>query len=268
MTTSTNDIAAAIRGRYGDGWLVLDQVANAPGFGGSRRLDHLAVGVWGSNGARTIGLEVKVQRSDWLRELDQPEKHEAFRKHVCEFWFVVAKGVAQKAEVPVGCGLLELRGSKLVAVVRAQQAQVTPGPQLVAAILRAVVRRSDEVDKARAQFAEFAGRSISVEDLDRLVNLRYSILRRRENSEEARALNRKEGLAWAAAVSRVRNLSHRLGVWQGDATKRMEAIQAACDHLEALGSMAYVARTLIAQAEKLTAMADTLAPIALRKAGE
>lgn len=72
-----------------------------------RRADALYVGFFASRGKRLVGHEIKVARSDWLHELDQPAKAEEWEQH-CHSWYVVAPSteVVRPEELPEGWGLL------------------------------------------------------------------------------------------------------------------------------------------------------------------
>lgn len=74
---------------------------------GSRRADALYVGFFQSRGKHVIGHELKVSRADWLRELDQPEKAEAWEPN-CHAWYVVAPNtdIVRPEELPHGWGLM------------------------------------------------------------------------------------------------------------------------------------------------------------------
>lgn len=70
------------------------QLKLTSGFDSTRSFDALAIGLWPSD-PQVIVYEVKVQRSDWLRELADPRKR-AFAHFVStEAWFAVAPGVVQ-----------------------------------------------------------------------------------------------------------------------------------------------------------------------------
>ena len=66
------------------------------------------------------GFEVKVSRSDWLNELRDPSKAEAFRPY-CHFWSLVIadKSMVREGELPEGWGLLVPRGKRLFTIVKA-----------------------------------------------------------------------------------------------------------------------------------------------------
>lgn len=74
---------------------------------GSRRIDGLYCGFFGSRGRFLRGYEVKVARSDWLAELDQPAKAEAWEQNVHEWWIVAPDTtIVRPEELPHGWGLL------------------------------------------------------------------------------------------------------------------------------------------------------------------
>lgn len=112
---TTGTLFAALEQRYqAPEWLVLSEVQN--GKGGARYADAIAVSLWASRGIRIFGFEIKRTRADWLRELKQPAKSEAFHGLVDAWWLVAPKGIVERHELPVDWGYLELRGERLVAV--------------------------------------------------------------------------------------------------------------------------------------------------------
>jgi len=162
-----------IRRRYSlPEWATFDQVRNATGAMHDRTIDVFAINCYPSSRIRYIACEVKVDRADFRRELDQPEKREAFAKLVNEFWYVAPRGVIPAAEVPDGCGLLETWGQdKLRATIRARQnLDNHPDEFLWISLAR---RMSETMQDARHRskvFAEWRGKSISIDDLRRLAS--------------------------------------------------------------------------------------------------
>ncbi|WP_248240583.1 hypothetical protein [Microbacterium kunmingense] len=74
---------------------------------GSRRIDGLYCGFFGSRGRYLRGYEVKVARSDWLAELDQPAKAETWEQNVHEWWIVAPDtSIVRPEELPHGWGLI------------------------------------------------------------------------------------------------------------------------------------------------------------------
>src|SRR3546814_12197781 len=73
--------------RYGNGyrWAYAEHVKSETGFAIHKKLrvaDAIAIDCWTSKGQEIHGHEVKVSRSDWLAELRDPDKAEAFRPYV------------------------------------------------------------------------------------------------------------------------------------------------------------------------------------------
>lgn len=107
---SSADVLARLRRHYiapGDrlpGGTFLTEVQSARG---GSRLDALFLGFVGSRGHHLHGHEIKCSRSDWLRELDRPDKAEWWHARTHRWW-VVANGprVVKQAELPPGWGLL------------------------------------------------------------------------------------------------------------------------------------------------------------------
>jgi hypothetical protein len=53
------------------------------------------------------GMELKVSRADFFREVKDPGKRQAWHKMCHRFTYVVPRGMIGRHEVPEGCGLLE-----------------------------------------------------------------------------------------------------------------------------------------------------------------
>lgn len=64
------------------------------------------------------GFEVKVSRSDWLAELADPTKAEAWARHCHYFWLVASDKSIVRGDLPEGWGLLVPHGPSLRAVVK------------------------------------------------------------------------------------------------------------------------------------------------------
>jgi len=78
-----------------------------------RSADAIAMNMWGSRGLRISGFELKRTRGDWLRELKQPDKAEAFFRRCNEWWLVTGHGVVKDIdEIPEGWGWLCMTNNK------------------------------------------------------------------------------------------------------------------------------------------------------------
>jgi hypothetical protein len=104
-----------LRARYsaasgnGPRWAFFTHVRDRAGFDATRTLDAVAMDTWPSSGCALHGIEVKVSRADWLRELGQPNKAAAFVRFMDYFWIAAPFGVVRGDELPTGWGLLETR---------------------------------------------------------------------------------------------------------------------------------------------------------------
>lgn len=143
-----------LRDRYdvnsGNGarYVFAEHVRNQCGFGGDiwgtgplRTADAMAVDLWPSSGHRVHGFEVKVSRSDWLTELKDPEKAEAFRPYCDHWWLVVPDAAIVRDDLPPGWGLLTVSRGGLRAHKRAPKLDRQPMPfEMTVAWLRATAK--------------------------------------------------------------------------------------------------------------------------------
>lgn len=91
---------------YDGSWVFLRQVPNGTSSRKTNTADAIAVGCWGSTGIELTGYEMKISRSDFLSELQDIKKAEAFTKH-CHYWFIAAPdGIAKPEELPANWGLV------------------------------------------------------------------------------------------------------------------------------------------------------------------
>ena len=121
---------------------VIEQVRNGTGWSRSpRTADAIVIGTWPSRGLELIGVEVKSDRRDWMRELKDPAKAEEIARY-CDKWYLLATNdkVAKLDEIPPMWGYLLAGTDKLKTM---KDAPVFPKPTPVdrlflAAIVRAV----------------------------------------------------------------------------------------------------------------------------------
>ena len=111
---NTETLTDLVLSKYPDpAWVTLTEVREGTGYYAGGSADVMAFGVWPSRGLQVIGIEVKVARSDWLRELKQPEKAEGFASVCDEWWLASAEGVAKKEEIPPNWGWYVGKGKRL-----------------------------------------------------------------------------------------------------------------------------------------------------------
>jgi len=147
------DLVLLIRNRYKterNGYnpcVVLEQVPDGTGMFQSRWIDVAVFQMWATKGLSRSAFEVKVSRSDFLSELQHPEKHAWCKECFHFFWFVAPKGVIQIEELPDGVGWLYPRGSKLYT---ARQAKHNNNPKLDDHLLAGFLRAAHkEIEKSK-----------------------------------------------------------------------------------------------------------------------
>jgi hypothetical protein len=136
----TADLRLRLRARYGEArrYAVLEEVANGTGSRASRICDLLTINLWPSDGLEWQGHEIKASRGDWLREIKDPDKADAFAAY-CDRWWIVAadRSMVQTGELREGWGLLVPSGDGLRVVIGAAKREPKEvSRSLIAAILR------------------------------------------------------------------------------------------------------------------------------------
>lgn len=121
-----------------------EHVRSSTGYAGYhdqiRTCDFIAQDLWASAGTPIHGHEVKVTRSDWLRELADPAKSEAIKRYCHRWWLVAPDRTIVRDDLPEGWGLMvfDSRGELRVAH-RAPELTPEPlTPSFTASLLRAV----------------------------------------------------------------------------------------------------------------------------------
>jgi hypothetical protein len=137
----------------GSEWSIAFEVGNATGAAVKRHADAVAMSLWPSRGLSLHGIEMKISRGDWQRELAAPEKAEEIHQHCNFWWLAAAKGVVKHIdEVPPTWGLLEMTEAGTLRMkrhARFQERGAGVPRSFVAGILRAR-DRSDADEFTRA----------------------------------------------------------------------------------------------------------------------
>jgi hypothetical protein len=133
-------------------WAFVEEVS--VGDWGKRRIDALAIkltmgrrGIWygpDANFLEIVAYEIKVDRQDFLHEMEDKTKRLPAMEIATRFLFAVTPGVAQASEIPSGCGLIIVGNdgnpSYTVAVNPPKMHTSPPDWKFVASILRAIFR--------------------------------------------------------------------------------------------------------------------------------
>jgi hypothetical protein len=116
MTANAEHVRQALRRHYGltasdlvtEEWTVHDEVplTRRIGVGHGDLVDVLCIRAWAGKpkGHERHGIEIKVSRSDFLREL-KARKWEGWLPFVHRFYFAAPAGLLRLDEIPDGCGL-------------------------------------------------------------------------------------------------------------------------------------------------------------------
>jgi hypothetical protein len=133
-------------------WCVFTEVADATSGRCSRRADALAMNMWQSRGLEFRGFEVKVDRSDLKRELEDPSKAEAIGRF-CDTWCLAYPSglVRPDDNIPPTWGLFEVneKGGRFrrLPTTRPRDEVVQPTRVFTAAIARAAHAELEVVHK-------------------------------------------------------------------------------------------------------------------------
>lgn len=115
-------------------WLY--EVANGTGSRARRWADAVVCSCWPSRGLFLLGIEVKVSRTDWIKEFKTPEKSEPVQRFCDYWWLATTPGICKPEELPERWGLIEV-GEKHTIVKSAPK--LTPAPldiAFIASLLR------------------------------------------------------------------------------------------------------------------------------------
>lgn len=151
-----------------DAYAMMREVGDGTGSNCRRHLDALAMSLWPSRGLELLGFELKVSRSDWKRELDNPAKAANHIRYLHRFYLVVAdKKIVQPGELPAAWGLIapDTKGLRIVT----EAPKLDPEPVSLA-FLAALMRKAqsigpEEIASAKREaLAEQAAQLISLQN--------------------------------------------------------------------------------------------------------
>jgi hypothetical protein len=143
-TYTADDIRDRLRAKFnttgvGNGFkcVTLEEVANGTGARCGSWVDMAVFELWPSRGLIRRAIEIKVSRSDFLRELANKDKNHWARQAFHEFWFAAPSDVVKETELPEGVGLYVPHGDSM-AVKRAAAMRHDPvlNDHLLASFMR------------------------------------------------------------------------------------------------------------------------------------
>ena len=191
----TADINAALRLRFtSPEWALMFEVGQGTGAHGGRYADAIAMNLYPSRGLEIHGFEVKVSRSDWQRELKNPEKAEKIFQYCDRWWIVAPDGIVSQVELPPTWGLMEYKDDKLKIVHQAPKLEARP---LSRPFFASLMRRSSQLDESTVtKLVETRLRAAREEDakrLERTIETRLSVMKSK--------LDKVEEIEKAAGIS-------------------------------------------------------------------
>ncbi|MGE5510354.1 MAG: hypothetical protein ACM31O_03770 [Bacteroidota bacterium] len=193
MTTSP-EIKALLRRRYTHpAWALCFEVANSTGGPAQRYADAVAMSLYPSRGLALLGFEIKISRSDFLREIKDPDKSVAVQQYCDQWWLVAHEAVVDETLLPPAWGWLQVHNGTLR--VRKKAPQLAPKP-IDRGFMAAMVRRAHEIDQDEVKAA------VAME----LARLREDDERRIEREVRARTREAE------SALKQLAELKARIGV--------------------------------------------------------
>lgn len=147
---NTAQVRAALRSYYpSNEYAVMWEVGNSTGHNTRRWADAVVVSLWPSRGLTITGIEIKVSRGDWRRELENPAKAEEIAQF-CDHWLVATpEGIVQEHELPFTWGHLIVNPKGAVRMAKKPD-RLEPKP-LTRGFVAAMLRRSSDVDAAEVK---------------------------------------------------------------------------------------------------------------------
>ncbi len=134
---------------------LLRQVRNGTGYVDTvRTADALALSYWPTRGLYMNGIEIKITRADWLRELEHPEKSDEIGQY-CRYWYIAAPaGIVPVGELPEGWGLIEMSPKAKIVHEATQRDAVPPTMAFVCAIARKLADGTVPLEEVEGRAAE------------------------------------------------------------------------------------------------------------------
>lgn len=141
----TQDVQDRIAEKFSvdNGYACIFEVRDGAGHSGNRTIDVIVMNLWPSRGLDIWGIEIKASRSDWLREVKNPEKADKIFSMVNSFFVAVAdKDIIKPGELPKDWGLLVPHGKSMKFVEPGVHKDVEVSRSFLAAMLKATQTRT------------------------------------------------------------------------------------------------------------------------------
>ena len=134
---TSNEIKKALANKYSPpSYALFTEVAKGGVASFNGYIDAVAFALYPSLGHTIDGFEIKVSRSDFLREFEKPDKSGGAIVNCNRWWLVAPKGVCDKNELPKDWGLLEFIGGRFYKRKQAQMREVEFNLSFIAGLVR------------------------------------------------------------------------------------------------------------------------------------
>lgn len=165
---TTEKLLDCLRNRHPSAeWASFAELNMGTGRYSGRKIDFYAMHLWPSKGYLKVAYEIKASRSDFRRELQDPEKRSGAEKVANECYFVMPSNIVQFDEIPQGWGLLVLQSDGLKCAKLPTQRKVEQLPEEF--IMSLARRMSDKPKMPDDVMAEIVGdRKREIEKLYKL----------------------------------------------------------------------------------------------------
>lgn len=227
---TSQDMLNLLEKRYPktQGFVFLTEVGDATGSAVNRHADAVVLQTWPSRGIALEGFEIKVSRSDLVRELENPRKADGVGRYCSSWWLVLSKAtIMDGLVIPATWGILVAGKRDRLDVVR--QPKIVKKPkEWTPTFIAALVRNASEgngVEAARREAREEGFRDGQKYSEGR----RASTLERLEHLEKKvqafdAGLGRGFGLEHSSP-DRARELGTYAKAWLGMSGEKIEAIK-------------------------------------------
>jgi hypothetical protein len=150
-------------------WAFFSHLRNGTGLiSDERTFDAYAINTWPSKKHLRIAYEVKISRSDFMREVNAPYKRASAMDASNQYYFVVPKGLVEVREVPENCGLIEANAGGLRTVVVARHREIKPPDlQFICSLLRA-----SSLKPTGLKLFKYAGKELNQDELLELIEVK------------------------------------------------------------------------------------------------
>lgn len=143
-----------------DGWALFRELRVGAGYTGylnsdpinryDQSIDAWAMATWPSQKFRRVAYEIKVSRTDWVREVTHPRKREAAMALSNQFYFICPAGVIHDDEIPEGCGLVVVTAASKT-LWFSKQAPFREAAPLPMSFVAMILRRACAAEPREAQ---------------------------------------------------------------------------------------------------------------------